>query len=354
MLDLPRTVDFDGEKVIMVDQRKLPEELTFFECEDIECIAFAIRSMVVRGAPAIAAAAAFGLAMHAEKLEVDAEGFMGEMIRAADLLRSTRPTAYNMFWAIERVLRSIKSAGSVEEMKLRASEEARKIAEEDVRANLSIGEHGKRLIEDGAKIMTICNAGSLATVWFGTATAPLYKARSEGVSFEVYVLETRPVLQGARITAFELSRAGIPVKLIVDSAAGYVMSEIGVDLVITGADRILMDGTVYNKIGTYTLSVLAKEHGVPFYVAAPTSTIDPVSSKEEVRIEMRSPEEVVIINGRRIAPEGVSILNPAFDRTPPGNVTGIITERGIVREPLAEGIRKLINSREGELSLQIR
>lgn len=345
MIDLPRTVDFDGERVVMVDQRKLPEELAFLECDNIDCIASAIREMAVRGAPAIAATAAFGLALHALKLEGGEEEFRREIEAAADLLRSTRPTAYNMFWAIDRVLNSIKSAGTVEEMRRKALEEARRIAEEDVKANLSIGEHGKQLISDGAKIMTICNAGSLATVWFGTATAPLYKAKMEGMEFEVYVLETRPVLQGARITSFELSRAGIPVKLIVDSAAGYVMSEVGIDLIITGADRILSDGTIYNKIGTYTLSVLAKEHGVPFYVAAPTSTIDLISKRSEVRIEMRSPEEVVLINGKRIAPEGISVLNPAFDRTPPENVTGIITEKGIVRKPLAEGIRKLMEVR---------
>ncbi|RDD53580.1 MAG: S-methyl-5-thioribose-1-phosphate isomerase [Candidatus Korarchaeota archaeon NZ13-K] len=344
MIDLPRTVEFDGRKVIMVDQRRLPEELTFFECESIECVSFAIRNMVVRGAPAIAAAAAFGLALHSTRIGVsDPEGFAREMRRAAELLGSTRPTAYNMFWALERMMRAIEGAGSVEEMRERILREAREIAEEDVRANMAIGEHGRGLIRDGCRIMTICNAGSLATVWLGTATAPLYLARSEGVRFEVYVLETRPLLQGARITAFELRRAGIPVKLIVDGAAGYVISELGVDLIITGADRVLSDGTVFNKIGTYTLSVLAKEHGVPFYVAAPTSTIDARSSREDVRIEMRDPEEVLVVNGRRIAPEGVEVLNPAFDVTPPGNLTGIITERGIVRRPFDEGIRRILS-----------
>ncbi len=342
MIDLPRTVEFDGRKVVMIDQRKLPDELTFFECEDIDCVSFAIRSMVVRGAPAIAAAAAFGLALHSTKVEGDREGLIREMMSAADLLRSTRPTAYNMFWAIDRVLRAIEGARDADDLRERAIREAREIAEEDVRANLSIGEHGKRLINEGSRVMTICNAGSLATVWLGTATAPLYLAKEEGLNFEVYVLETRPVLQGARITSFELRRAGIPVKLIVDGAAGYVISEMGVDLIITGADRILSDGTVFNKIGTYTLSVLAKEHGIPFYVAAPTSTIDPRSSSRDVRIEMRDPEEVITINGRRIAPEGTEVLNPAFDRTPPENITGIITERGVIRKPLDEGIRRVL------------
>ncbi|MEM1520897.1 MAG: S-methyl-5-thioribose-1-phosphate isomerase [Candidatus Korarchaeum sp.] len=345
MIDLPRTVEFDGRKVIMVDQRKLPEELTFFECEDVDCVSFAIRNMVVRGAPAIAAAAAFGLALHSKAIDSeDRDFFIGEMRRAAELLMSTRTTAYNIFWAIDRVMRAIHGARDPREMRERAVREAREIAEEDVRANLSIGENGRHLVEEGSRVMTICNAGSLATVWLGTATAPLYLAKRDGVNFEVYVLETRPVLQGARITSFELRRAGIPVKLIVDSAAGYVISEVGIDLIITGADRILSDGTVFNKIGTYTLSVLAKEHGVPFYVAAPTSTIDPRSSRRDVRIEMREAEEVLVVNGRRIAPEGVEVLNPAFDRTPPDNITGIITERGMIGRPLEEGIRRALSS----------
>ncbi|MEM4581749.1 MAG: S-methyl-5-thioribose-1-phosphate isomerase [Candidatus Korarchaeum sp.] len=345
MIDLPRTVEFDGRKVIMVDQRKLPEELTFFECEDVDCVSLAIRNMVVRGAPAIAAAAAFGLALHSKAIDSeDRDFFIGEMRRAAELLMSTRTTAYNIFWAIDRVMRAIHGARDPREMRERAVREAREIAEEDVRANLSIGENGRHLVEEGSRVMTICNAGSLATVWLGTATAPLYLAKRDGVNFEVYVLETRPVLQGARITSFELRRAGIPVKLIVDSAAGYVISEVGIDLIITGADRILSDGTVFNKIGTYTLSVLAKEHGVPFYVAAPTSTIDPRSSRRDVRIEMRDAEEVLVVNGRRIAPEGVEVLNPAFDRTPPGNITGIITERGMIGRPLEEGIRRALSS----------
>ncbi|MEM3537571.1 MAG: S-methyl-5-thioribose-1-phosphate isomerase [Candidatus Korarchaeum sp.] len=344
MIDLPRTVEFDGRKVIMVDQRKLPEELTFFECEDVDCVSFAIRNMVVRGAPAIAAAAAFGLALHSKAIDSeDRDFFIGEMRRAAELLMSTRTTAYNIFWAIDRVMRAIHGARDPREMRERAVREAREIAEEDVRANLSIGENGRHLVEEGSRVMTICNAGSLATVWLGTATAPLYLAKRDGVNFEVYVLETRPVLQGARITSFELRRAGIPVKLIVDSAAGYVISEVGIDLIITGADRILSDGTVFNKIGTYTLSVLAKEHGVPFYVAAPTSTIDPRSSRRDVRIEMRDAEEVLVVNGRRIAPEGVEVLNPAFDRTPPDNITGIITERGMIGRPLEEGIRRALS-----------
>ncbi len=342
MIDLPRTVDFDGNKVILVDQRKLPEELSFLECESVDCVANAIKNMAVRGAPAIGATAAFGMALYASKFKGSREDFINGLESVAEKLRSTRPTAYNLFWAIDRILNSIKGATDLDEMRHRIIEEARKIAEEDVESNKRIGENGYRLIKDGFRVMTICNAGSLATVWYGTATAPMYRAHEEGIEFEVIALETRPVLQGARITAFELSKAGIPVKLIVDGAAGYIMSDMGVDLVITGADRILADGTTFNKIGTYSLSILAKEHGVPFYVAAPTSTFDLKSKPEDVKIEMREPREVAFIGDKRIAPEGVEILNFAFDRTPPENITGIITEKGIIVRPLAEKIDDLL------------
>ncbi len=342
MIDLPRTVDFDGSKVILVDQRKLPEKLSFLECENVDCVADAIRSMAVRGAPAIGAAAAFGMALYAAKFKGNSNDFLKGLKAAADKLRSTRPTAYNLFWAIDRTLRSVEGSVDVDEMKLKVINEARRIAEEDVKSNRMIGKFGYKLIKEGFRVMTICNAGSLATVWYGTATAPMYRALEEGVNFEVVALETRPVLQGARITAFELSRAGIPVKLIVDGAAGYVMSHLGIDLVITGADRILADGTTFNKIGTYSLSVLAKEHGVPFYVAAPTSTFDLKSKPDDVRIELRDPKEVAFIGNKRIAPEKVEILNPAFDKTPPENITGIITEKGIIEKPLAENIENML------------
>ncbi len=343
MIDLPRTVDFDGEKVVLVDQRRLPEELSFLECADVDCVAQAIRTMVIRGAPAIGATAAFGLALYASRFKgSDTNEFIRGLQKAADKLRSTRPTAYNLFWAIDRVLKGINELNDVEAMRERVIAEARDIAEEDIKNNKLIGEHGYKLIKDGYRVMTICNAGSLATVWYGTATAPMYRAFEEGIEFEVIALETRPVLQGARITAFELKHVGIPVSLIVDGAAGHIMSEYGVDLVITGADRILSDGTTYNKIGTYSLSILAKEHEIPFYVAAPKSTFDLRSKPQEVKIEMRDPDEVAEIYGRRIAPEGVNILNPAFDRTPPDNISGIITEKGIIEKPFQENIRKVL------------
>ncbi len=342
MLNLPRTVEFRDGKVVLIDQRLLPESLDFYECDTVECVAYAIRNMVVRGAPAIGATAAFGLAMKALQVShLTKEEFFNEMNESAELLRSTRPTAVNLFWAIDRVMRAMRLSDNPRESAQLALEEARRIAEEDVANNMRIGEHGSPLIGDGFTVMTICNAGSFATVWYGTATAPMYKSLEEGKRFQVIALETRPVLQGARITAFELSRAGIPVKVIVDGAAGFVMREYGVDLVITGADRVLADGTVFNKIGTYTLSVLAKEHGVPFYVAAPTSTFDLRSSRSDVRIEMRDPKEVKEIRGVKIAPDDVEALNPAFDVTPPENVTGIITEKGILKPPFKKSISQL-------------
>ncbi|RLG39511.1 MAG: S-methyl-5-thioribose-1-phosphate isomerase, partial [Thermoproteota archaeon] len=248
---LPRTVRWEDGKVILIDQIILPEELTFIECEDVECVAKAIEQMRVRGAPAIGATAALGLALvsYHSKARVESE-FISELEMAAERLRKTRPTAVNLFWAVDRVIKAAKAGMSLEDMRNRAVEEALRIAEEDVEANRMIGEHGQELIEDGQTIMTICNAGSLATVHLGTVLAPIYVAWERGKRIRVIALETRPVLQGARLTSFELHYAGIPVTLIVDGASGYVMREIGVDLVLVGADRILRDGTVFNKIGT--------------------------------------------------------------------------------------------------------
>jgi len=333
LMKLPRTLSWIDGKLVLVDQRRLPDELAFVECDSVESVADAIRSMAVRGAPAIGVAAAFGLAIAARSGKIE------EVRRAADLLRSTRPTAVNLFWAIDRVMRAVESSDDIARA---AEEEAIKMMEEDIETNRRIGEIGSQLIEDGMRIMTICNAGSLATVYYGTALAPVYVAWERGKKIEVIALETRPVLQGARITAFELMQAGIPVKLIVDGAAGYVMRKLGVDLVLVGADRILSDGTVYNKIGTYSLAVLAKRHRVPFYSVAPTSTFDLTSRREDVRIEQRPAEEVTKIRGVRIAPEGVDVINPAFDETPPELLTGIITEKGIIRRPFRRSIRRLL------------
>jgi len=341
---LPRTVRWEDGRVILIDQTKLPEELTFIECEDVECVARAIEEMKVRGAPAIGATAAYGLALVAHHFRArDESKFLSELEKAAERLRRTRPTAVNLFWAIERVMKAAKAESGLEGMKRRVIEEALKIGEEDVESNRRIGEHGQELIQDGQTIMTICNAGSLATVHLGTVLAPIYLAWEKGKKIRVIALETRPVLQGARLTAFELHYAGIPVTLIVDGASGYVMKEVGVDLVLVGADRILSDGTVYNKIGTYNLAIIAKEHNVPFYSVAPTSTFDLKSRREDVIIEQRNPAEVREIKGVKIAPSGVNVLNPAFDMTPPEYLTGILTEKGILRPPFKKSIAKLFD-----------
>ena len=341
---LPRTVRWEDGRVILIDQTKLPEELTFIECEDVECVARAIEEMKVRGAPAIGATAAYGLALVAHHFRArDESKFISELEKAAERLRRTRPTAVNLFWAIERVMKAAKAESGLEGIKRRVIEEALKIGEEDVESNRRIGEHGQELIQDGQTIMTICNAGSLATVHLGTVLAPIYLAWEKGKKIRVIALETRPVLQGARLTAFELHYAGIPVTLIVDGASGYVMKEVGVDLVLVGADRILSDGTVYNKIGTYNLAIIAKEHNVPFYSVAPTSTFDLKSKREDVVIEQRNPAEIREIKGVKIAPSGVNVLNPAFDMTPPEYLTGILTEKGILRPPFKKSIAKLFD-----------
>ncbi len=291
--------------------------------------------MKVRGAPLIGVVAAFGLALAALRSGArGAEGFLSDMEEAAGLLRSTRPTAVNLFWAIDRVLGAVREAAgrgaSVEELKRVAVEEALRIAEEDVELNRRIGQHGEKLVPDGATVLTHCNAGALATAGYGTALGVIRAAVEAGKKVRVIATETRPLLQGARLTAYELLKDGIPVTLITDNMVGFVMSKGMVDLVVVGADRIVRDG-VFNKIGTYTIAVLAKEHGVPFYVAAPSSTLDLARASNEVVIEERPPEEVTHIGTVRIAPEGVGVLNPAFDFTPMRYVTAIITEDGVFK-----------------------
>ena len=264
---------------------------------------------------------------------------------AANVLRRTRPTAKNLFWAIDRMLKKAnEGAGGVEEIKKSLVEEALKIAKEDEDGNRRIGEYGEQFIEDGDVILTICNAGSLATYYYGTALAPIYRAWEKGKRIKVIALETRPYLQGARLTAFELKQAGIPVKIATDNSMGFILSKGVVDKVFVGADRITLTGHVVNKIGTYTLAVVAKRHNIPFYVCAPTSTIDPDTPIEKVEIEQRPSEEVTVINGFRIAPEGVEAIYYAFDITPPELVTAIITEKGVVHPPFNKSIPRLLTS----------
>jgi len=341
---LEETVRWEDGVVVLIDQTKLPTRLEYVRCRTVSRVARAIKTMEVRGAPAIGVTAALGIALAAYRSRARTrDGIIRDIKKAADLLRSTRPTAVNLFWAIDRVLNKALKGGTVDEVRRLAVEEALKIHREDVETNRRIGEVGAQLISDGDNILTHCNAGSLATVKYGTVLAPMYIAWERGVKFHVYADETRPLLQGARLTAWELSRAGIPVTVITDNTAGFLMQLGKVDKIFVGADRILRDGTVYNKIGTYSLAVLAKHHGIPFYSFAPTSTIDPKSKPEDVKIEERDPKEVYMIGRKRIAPKEANFINYAFDRTPPDLVTGIVTERGILKPPFEESISKIID-----------
>lgn len=331
-----------------IDVRQLPWSEVYVETDRLDRLAEAIKGMEVRGAPAIGVAAALGLALVAYHAKVaDAQALYRELESAAELLRKTRPTAYNLFWAIDRILavakRAVEKSVPVDDVRSAVINEALRIAEEDVRTNMAIGEHGKRLIDDGDTVLTHCNAGSLATAGYGTALGVIRAAWLEGKRIKVMVTETRPLLQGARLTVWELRKDGIPVTLISDGMVGYVMSRGMVNKVIVGADRILLSGHVINKIGTYTISVVAKEHNVPFYVAAPTSTIDPYSKIEDVVIEERDPDEVRTVVGKLyITVKDVDAINPAFDITPPDNVSAIVTERGVARSPYNESLARLL------------
>jgi methylthioribose-1-phosphate isomerase len=345
-----RTIEWENGTVRMIDQRQLPRDYVLVQFTDYRDVARAIREMYIRGAPAIGAAAAYGLALAA----VHGKGRSGaellvELKEAADVLRATRPTASNLSWALDRMLRRAQDEASkdVDEIREALVSEAQDLAEEDIEANRRMGMYGAELIKDGYSILTHCNAGALATVDYGTALAPIRTAWAQGKRVHVFVDETRPRLQGARLTAWELMRDGIPMTLIADNAAGHFIHSDEVDLVLVGADRVAANGDVANKIGTYKLAVVAKENGVPFYPVVPTSTIDiSTSSGKEIPIEERDAEEVTHICGQAIAPEGVRVLNPAFDVTPHRYVTAIITERGIVSPPFGSGLRAVVEGGE--------
>ncbi len=340
-----RTVEWKNGVVRMIDQRELPRRLVVAEFSDYREVAKAIREMVVRGAPAIGAAAAFGLALAARKSPARTRGeLLADLEEAAEVLRATRPTAVNLSWAVERMLARARSleSGDVKEMARTLEREAQAIADEDVETNRRMGAYGAELIEDGDNILTHCNTGALATVDYGTALGVIRTAHEQGKRIHVWVDETRPRLQGARLTAWELMELGIPMTLIADNAAGHLMRTGKVDIVLVGADRIARNGDVANKIGTYKLAVLAKENGVPFYSVAPTSTIDlSIASGEEIPIEERDAQEVTHIGGVPIAPEGVRAYNPAFDVTPHRYITGIVTEKGIVYPPFDRNLRRI-------------
>jgi methylthioribose-1-phosphate isomerase len=327
-----RTVEWVNGRVRMIDQTKLPNKFAYVSFRNYRQVAKAIKDMTVRGAPAIGVAAAMGLALAANANRTKDKGqFMQGLQAAAEVLRNSRPTAWNLFWAIDRVLRKAQqTAGGPNEIAAQVVAEAQQIAQEDVEANHRIGEHGASLIDDGDQVLTHCNAGTLATVSYGTAIAPVRTAIRQGKKVRVIATETRPRLQGAKLTTYELLRDGIPVTLIVDGAVGYVMEMGMVQKVIVGADRITKK-FVANKVGTYLIALAAKANNVPFYVAAPASTFNLRNDQSEVKIEERNPQEVTHIGGKRIAPKGVSAFNPAFDLTPVELVTGFITERGVLR-----------------------
>jgi len=328
------TVEWKNNRVVILDQRALPEEVRFLDCAAYQEVADAIRDLSVRGAPAIGVTAALGIALGARQYtSTHREEFLQHMEQVCCTLAATRPTAVNLFWAVDRMKRVLASAAdsSIPDMQKRLQEEALAILDEDLRVNRSLGEFGATVIRDGDHILTHCNAGALATAGYGTALGVIRAAWEQGKKIRVFADETRPVLQGARLTAWELQQDAIPVTLITDNAAGALMQKQGIHCCVVGADRIAANGDVANKIGTYSVAVLAKAHGIPFYVAAPSSTIDmQTPDGNGIPIEERSPTEVTCLHGdRRIAPEGIDVWNPAFDVTPAALITGIITERGI-------------------------
>lgn len=343
-----RSIEWRDGVVRLLDQRLLPHEVVYRDIRDYHEMAIAIGDMVIRGAPAIGAAAAYGLALAAiNRKAQDVSELRCELEGAAEVLRKARPTAVNLFWAIERVMRRAMDGDleTVEEIKQAVLAEAQAIAEEDIRTNRQIGLNALPLIPDSANILHHCNTGSLATVDYGTAQGIIRAAHEHGKKIHVFVDETRPRLQGARLTAWELQQLGIPHTVIVDGASGHIMRTIGVDLCVVGCDRVAANGDTANKIGTYNLAIVAQAHGVPFYVAAPTSTIDlSIPNGEAIPIEERSPKEVSHIGNEQIVPDGVKVANPAFDVTPARYITAIITEIGIAYPPyevsLAEMVRK--------------
>jgi methylthioribose-1-phosphate isomerase len=337
------TVAWKDNSVVFIDQTKLPNKLVYVTCKNYNEVADVIRRLVVRGAPAIGVSAAFGLALAAQQSKAKTlPELMRDLDSAFKVLQATRPTAVNLFWALQRVMGKGKRAKNLEEAKRVVLNEALKMAQEDIETNRKIGAHGLKIFRDGDMVLTHCNAGSLATVAYGTALGVIRAARDSGKRLSVIATETRPVMQGSRLTAFELLHDGIDVSLITDTAVGHMMAIGAVNHVIVGADRVLRTGHVFNKIGTYQVAILASKHNVPFYVAAPLSTFDFESTPEDVIIEDRSVDEVVKVGKRRIAPKGVRVFNPAFDMTPPELITGIITEKGVLTPPFNKNLKSLL------------
>ncbi|MCE5199013.1 MAG: S-methyl-5-thioribose-1-phosphate isomerase [Armatimonadota bacterium] len=342
---MQRTVDYINGKVIMIDQTRIPAELSTIELASYQEVAEAITSMKVRGAPAIGVTGALGIAVAARQSEVDdPQELYAELEHASDVLRATRPTAVNLFWGIDRMMDAAHAAlqvgSSVDDIRDALDGLAHVMLEEDEETCQAIGAHGAELIPDGARVLTHCNAGALACVGYGTALGVIRAAVDAGKKVMVYADETRPRLQGMKLTCFELLSDNIPVTVISDNMAGSFMRKGEIDCVVVGADRIAANGDAANKIGTYSVAILAHHHGIPFYVAAPMSTVDfSLSSGDDIPIEERPHEEVTHIDGQRIAPEGVRVVNPSFDVTPAAYITAIITEKGIVYPPYRKNLR---------------
>ena len=344
------TIEWKDDAVVMIDQRKLPASEVYVTCKTANEVAKAIKTMVIRGAPAIGVAAAMGIAVGMTRSRATGtKQFTTEFQKTCELMAGTRPTAVNLFWAIERMKKVFAAAAhdgqSVDEIKRKLVAEARAIHDEDVQSCRTLGAHGATLVPSSARILTHCNAGALATAGYGTALGVIRAAAEQGKTIAVLADETRPFLQGARLTAWELVRDGIDTTVITDNMAGAMMRLGEVDLVVVGADRIAANGDVANKIGTYSVAVLAKAHGIPFYVAAPLSTVDlNTPDGSGIPIEERNEREVTHVGANRLTPEGARIRNPAFDVTPSQYVTAIITERGIARAPFAESLPQLFEA----------
>ncbi|MGN9163928.1 S-methyl-5-thioribose-1-phosphate isomerase [Tissierellaceae bacterium HCP3S3_D8] len=340
-----KTMEFKDDKLYLIDQRKLPTEYIIFECNNYRDVDFAIRDMVVRGAPAIGAAAAYGVVLAAKEfIGLDKFDFLNNLEDAMNILYRARPTAVNLMWAIDRMRTLVKENNDLTNREIYKEVErlANRISIEDIEINKSIGKYGNEIIPQNATILTHCNAGALATVGYGTALGVIRSAHYSGKDILIYADETRPRLQGAKLTAWELVRENIPCKLIADNVAASLIRDGKIDVIVVGADRIALNGDTANKIGTFMLSVVAKAYNVPFYIAAPISTIDfEIDSGDEIEIEERDSIEVTHIDNIRIAAEEVEVYNPAFDVTPWENITGIITEKGIITAPYRENIGKL-------------
>ena len=335
-----KTIEWKDNTVIMIDQTKLPTILEYVTYTDYNQVADAIRTLVIRGAPAIGVSGAFGLALASLQCKATEKSeLISYLENAKKILFETRPTAVNLGWGLNKIMEVANNGNTVDEIRTNVIEYAKKMANDDIQINMTMGKNGSELFNDNDTIMTHCNAGALATVGYGTALGVIRATKDSGKNIKVIATETRPIQQGSRLTAFELKHDGIDVSLIPDTAVGYSMANGLVDKIVVGADRILRTGHVFNKIGTYQVATMAKQHNIPFYVAAPLSTFDMKSNPEDVIIEQRKGTEVTGIGDKKTAPDGIDVINPAFDMTPPELIAGIITEKGVAKSPFESSIK---------------